>query len=106
MPRPQFSLKTMLWMMAVVGVWCVVCRGVLYAAPTRPPILRALAVAALLLATAGIGFLGYAARMNIGQDWQRGAVQFAWAMFGVGLMLCAACLVFAVSWIWWAANAG
>jgi hypothetical protein len=104
MRRPQFSLKTLLWLMAVVAAWCAACRVIL--SEVRHPILRTALVCSLVVATVGIACLAHSAMMNIGQDWKLGAVQFGWSILGAAMLMCAALLWFAGLWFAWAASAG
>jgi hypothetical protein len=99
-------LKTLLWLMAVVGLWCLACRLVLLTVRDFHSMLRTLSVCSLVVATAGIACMANAARMKIGQNWQRGAVQFGWVVLGVAMLVCAAFLGSAVSWFALAAGAG
>jgi hypothetical protein len=102
--RPQFTLTTMLWLMAVVAAWCMICRTIM--SEVRDPIIRTASVCLLVVATVGIGCMANAARMKIGQDWQRGAVQLGWAVLGVAMLVSAAVDWFVGFWTFWMANAG
>lgn len=104
MPRHQFSLKTLLWLMIVVAAWCMTCRTIL--SQVRDPIIRTASVSSLVVATVGIGCMANAARMRIGQDWQRGAAQAGWAMLGIAMLVFACILWFAGFHIFRMANAG